>query len=36
MPFEATEKIYKKFFKYFIVMFVLWSSEALFNIGIND
>ena len=36
MPFEAIEKIYGKFFKYFIVMFVLYSSGALFNTGIND
>ena len=26
MPFEATEKIYKIFFNYFIVMFVLSQS----------
>ena len=36
MLFEATEKRFEKLFKYFIVMFVLYSSGALFNIGIND
>ena len=36
MPFEATDKRYEKFFKYLIVMYVLYSSGALVNIGIND